>query len=186
MPKHWFFYSYARDRETSSTAGAKPVSDPSYQEQFFADLAKEFRIRFGEPPGGEQLGFVDVAIPTGQIWRDRLGEAINTCRCFLFIQEPTYFQREWCGKEWALFRSRIEAYLRTQLPGTERPPLIFPILWVPTVVELPHLASEIQNCNRDLGKAYASVGLLDLMRLDKYKDDYIEFKGKLANAIYNA
>src|SRR5208337_5422183 len=32
----------------------------------------------------------------------------------------------------------------------------------------------------------ASVGLLDLMRLDKYKDDYIEFKGKLANAIYNA
>jgi FxsC-like protein len=186
MPTYWFFFSYARDREGTRNHGGPAGSPRSYQEQFFDDLVAEIHRRYGYPPDGETVGFVDVDIPTGQTWRDRLGDALNICRCFVFLQEPNYFQREWCGKEWHLFRSRIEAHLKDQPGGTPRPPLMIPILWVPTVVDLPHLAGEIQYKHRALGADYERVGVLDLIRLSKYRDDYLEFLGRLADVIYEA
>jgi FxsC-like protein len=184
MPTHWFFFSYARDQDSLNPAQRQASSPGSYQEQFFDDLVKEIHRRYGHPPQDEKAGFIDVDIPTGQIWRDRLAEALNTCRCFVFLQEPNYFQREWCGKEWQVFLSRIESFLKGRPAGTERPPLMIPVLWVPIEVALPPSATEIQDHHRTLGNDYANVGVLDLMRLGKHRDAYTEFLCSLAKLIY--
>src|SRR5271157_3703521 len=151
MPNYWFFFSYARDRDSLIRARERTGPQRPYQEQFFDDLVEEIHRRYGRPSDDEKVGFIDVDIPTGQIWRDRLGAALNSCRSFVYLQEPNYFQREWCGKEWSTFRSRVEAFLRGQAAGAARPPLMIPILWTPSVVDPPHLASEIQYQDRDLG-----------------------------------
>jgi FxsC-like protein len=185
MPNYWFFFSYARDQDALNRAqeGAGPLR--SYQEQFFLDLVEEIHRRYGRPGGDEEVGFIDLKIPTGQIWRERLGAALNTCRCFVYLQEPNYFRRDWCGKEWSTFRRRIEAFLRTQPVGADPPLLTIPLQWVPAPIgELPPLANELQLGERDLGDVYPRVGVYDMIYLAKHKEDYKEFLPKLAKLIY--
>ena len=57
MPKHWFFFSYARDQDGKNTP---------YQRQFFEDLEREIKTRFGLPQGFDRIGFLDTEIPTGR------------------------------------------------------------------------------------------------------------------------
>ena len=166
---HLFFLSYAHDREGVVTP---------FQRKFFDDLVAEISRRHGLPK--DEVGFLDEDIGTGQVWSDRLVEALKSCKVFVFLQEPTYFQRPWCGREWHVFRSRLDLASRATA-AAERLPLMFPVFWVPTS-ELPALAGEIQFADRELGDDYVRQGLFDLMRL-KMDTEYIKVLRVMADRI---
>jgi len=164
-----FFLSHAHDHDGAVTP---------FQRKFFDDLVKEIELRHGQQQ--DQIGFLDEDIATGQVWSERLAEALKSCKVFVYLQEPTYFQRPWCGKEWQVFRSRLEVASQAA-PASGKPPLMFPVFWVPTP-ELHPLAREIQYADRELGDDYVKQGLYDLMRL-KMDTEYIKVLRVMANRI---
>src|SRR5436190_8436787 len=55
-------------------------------------------------------GFLDTTdIEPGDSWPDDLREALRTARAFVPILSPTYFDRLYCGKEWAVFSQRLSS-----------------------------------------------------------------------------
>jgi FxsC-like protein len=165
-----FFLSYARQ-------------DVSFENRLYKDLVNEVAGQSGWPI--DEIGFRDdTNIEVGQKWSRELGRALHSCKLFVYLQSPTYFTREWCGKEWYVFESRLEA-VRTSGKLPDRPALMLPILWWPCQ-ELPAVAASNQYAHRELGEVYAKEGLHYLMRLKKHRDDYEEFKVRFARRIISA
>ena len=171
---YWFFFSYARlDRD-------------DYLKKFFEDLKAEVRTQSGEL-NPDAVGFLDVEdIEPGAQWPEKLEAALQSSRAFVSIYSPTYFQKEYCGKEWQVFRSRQKKY--SDEKGQE-PPLILPVLWVPEnklPATLPHAVSDIQYKHDDFGAEYVKQGLKQLIKLKKYEDDYFNFVSTLAGKLVDA
>ncbi len=171
---YWFFFSYARlDRD-------------DYLKKFFDDLKNEVRLLSGEL-NPDAVGFFDSEeIEPGEKWPDELSEALQSSRAFISVYSPTYFQKEFCGKEWHVFRSRQRQYFDTN--GLE-PPLILPVLWVPEnklPSILPQTVSDIQYKHDDFGAEYSKQGLKQLIKLKKYEDDYLNFVSTLAGKLVDA
>ena len=168
-----FFFSYARDDWKGN-----------YLKIFFDDLTEQVRFVTGHPV--EEVGFRDVkGIEFGSNWPDELAAALATCRSFVPVYTPTYFTRPYCGREWWVFDSRIEQYLREK-PG--RPPgLILPVMWcaarhLPS--DLRREIQEIQYAQEDFGELYCKEGLLQLMKGGrKYKKTYDAFIDKFAEKL---
>ncbi len=164
-PSPYFFLSYARD-------------DMPAQLRFYDDLAGAIR----DQENGltlEDIGFRDVqSIPIGTSWSAELGQALQSCGAFIYLQSPTYWTRAWCGKEWHAFRSRLES-----LPTP--PPLMFPVLWV-TRGAPPPAAAHIQFTHEALGENYAKYGLKMLMQVSKFQDDYRLFLFNFARRVVDA
>lgn len=170
----YFFFSYARVdlNETEYT-------DP-YLIRFYNDLTQEISQRTAIPR--DQVGFRDEeSILLGTLWPDALVKALRTAKVFISIYSPTYFTREWCGKEWTIFTSRIN----NKYAGRETP-LIIPVLWRKVDKNIPTYTSKIQSKHYDLGKTYAKEGLQYLIKLNKHKDDYYIFLHHLAERIVQA
>ena len=117
MSNYWFFLSYARlDR------------DP-YLKRFYEDLREAVRRLAGLE--GEDIGFFDAeGIEPGAQWPETLVEALQASRVFVSVYSPTYFLKEYCGKEWQVFHSRVDAYRNASPAGAEPPHSILPVLWV--------------------------------------------------------
>jgi len=49
-------------------------------------------------------------IRTGEVWRQRLGDALRESRCLVCIWSPLYFQSKWCVSEWRTFAAREQKY----------------------------------------------------------------------------
>jgi hypothetical protein len=146
-----FFYSYARE-------------DVDKQRKFYDDLIKEIKSATGRRDDG--IGFFDQEnLKIGDDWPENLKQALRKCRVFVYLHSPTYFQSEWCGKEWFVFQNRVERYLRSKPPGTARPPLMLLVLWVPC--KPPAHILDIQFNHRGLGDAYVKFGLRQLMIQNK-------------------
>lgn len=162
---YWFFLSYARDDRDD------------YLKEFYNDLNTEVRRLSGGKI--ESSGFFDgESIDVGEEWPEELTAALSVSRAFVCVQSPTYFGREYCGKEWAIFRLRQSEYLRDKPPGTKLPPLIFPVLWVAArwmPKNLPDIITDIQFTHDDFGPEYKEKGLRGLKVLNRYKDNYNEF-----------
>jgi FxsC-like protein len=170
-----FFLSYANN------AVLKP-----FQERFFDDLV-EALILEDDTLGDEKtrIGFCDrEGIQLGDSWTSGLAEALRTARVFVYIQSQAYFSRLWCGREWAVFRERIDRWMQAPGAPASRPPLMLPVLWQPVARNPPaDLAKDIQHGHSKLGEAYAQHGLYPLMKLRDFREDYSKFLIQLARRI---
>lgn len=111
-----FFFSYTRG------------NNDLYLKKFFDDLCEEVRTLRGLGAGAE-VGFFDQRnLELGEDWDAALVDALQTCKVFVAIASPGYWNSEYCGKEWALFRARL---LQSAPPGGKPAPLLKPIVWVP-------------------------------------------------------
>jgi hypothetical protein len=167
---YYFFFSYAR------------LDVDPYLKKFYKDLAIAVRLK-GLP--NENIGFFDDEdIQSGRMWPERLANALQTSRVFVPLYSPTYFAKEYCGKEWRVFSSRLDEYSRHF--ATPRPALILPVLWVPEdklPKPLPRAVSDVQYKHDDFGDLYARGGLRLLIVLRKYRDRYQEFLDAFADKL---
>jgi len=167
-----FFLSYAHTPRVFDDG-----DDPdSWVKQFFRDLCKElvsFDQRWHE---GGQPGFMDDAMRTGTLWRRHLSERLAGCRVFVPLYSRAYFRKEFCGKEWALFRERQMAHLaQTGVPNEA----IVPVIWQPLPnEELPPAAAGVQLAPLVENSRYLERGLFELIRLDQRA--YLEVVIRLA------
>lgn len=184
-PSHWdgvleqplefgpcFFLSYAHTPRLFDDG-----DDPDgWVKQFYRDLCKElvhYDPRWHE---GGQPGFMDDAMQTGTLWRRHLSERLAGCRVFVPLYSRAYFSKEFCGREWALFRERQMAHLaQTGVPNEA----IIPVLWQPlSDRELPPAAAGVQLAPLVENSRYLERGLFELIRLDKHA--YLEVVIRLA------
>lgn len=146
-----FFLSYAR-----------ADSADGFLETFFEDLRETVRGLTGQPL--DRIGFRDTSdIQLGERWPEELEKALSSSQALLCLFSPTYFTREACGKEMALFFARLDEAATEQ---SGRLPLILPVQWIPPrgqYRELPFTIQELQYSHEDLGTLYAQKGLRYLL-----------------------
>src|SRR5690348_6348724 len=170
---YWFFVSYAR---------ADSQSD-SKLNQFYKDLIDEILVLQHFPEG--EVGFFDVdEIDLGSPWKDELSRALRTSRVMLALCSPSYFNSEYCGKEFQVFYERQRDYVRAN--NLQQPPnIILPILWGPPNKGNPELIQELQYTDAEFPAIYAKQGLKYMMNLSIHSDDYKAFKRRLATILVN-
>jgi FxsC-like protein len=163
----YFFLSYARG------------DDAEYVRRFYELLSREVRIRAGLNSDVE-VGFLDRrGIDVGQVWSEELAEALGNCRTFIALCSPSYFNRDYCGREWAAFSSRVEQF---DSLGNERPPVMLPLMWVRST-ELDPVVAKIQYAADDVGMQPTPDGLLNCMRLSAHRARRLLFAEALAEKI---
>jgi FxsC-like protein len=173
-----FFLSYAREDNNSEGLVRK----------FYEDLSKDIAGKIAASPN--DVGFFDGAeIEHGAVWDQKLASALQQSHVFIAIYSPYYFQKKFCGKEWAVFNSRVNAYAKSLPQGAEFPGLMFPVLWqkedyVRSVI--PTVIGNIQYKFDGYGKAYAEQGLRVMLRNRKFRQQYDDFIPVLADKIIEA
>lgn len=175
MDSYLFFLSYARD----------DVKDDQDRliERFFRDLERDVRFHYGPFKG--KVGFFDTDdVARGDWWSPAMDQALRTCRVFVSLYSPTYFTREFCGKEWGLFQRRLLEYANSTMPGQKPPPLIQPVLLVGEefVGEPPAAAREVNYFAGRDPRVYVEGGL-KVLSLKKNVAEYEEFVLDLAQHI---
>jgi FxsC-like protein len=146
--------------------------------KFYEDLVKEVGRITGQ---WEEGGFLDTrALEVGSWWEVELAKALQTTRVFIYLCSPTYVRREWCGKEWQCFWTRLSAYWKEHPELRSPPSLMIPILWVPTP-DLPAVISREQLYHEDFGEFYKENGLYQLMK--RRPRHYPTVLNKIARAI---
>ncbi|MEU7869559.1 TIR-like protein FxsC [Dactylosporangium sp. NPDC049140] len=162
----YFFLSYARS------------DDDPYVEQFFQDLSGEVRVRAGLH-SGENVGFFDRNMEMGTIWSKELVDALATCTTFIGLCSPRYILSEPCGQEWHLFAKRCDQF--EQRSG-RRSTALLPALWLPPR-RMPPAVQRVQYDQEHFSAAYRRDGLRQLMRLTRYRDEYLEAISLLAQHV---
>lgn len=173
-----FFLSYAREDNKSDGLVKK----------FYEDLCKDIAGKVAASP--DEVGFFDGAeIEPGALWDQKLASALQQSGVFIAVYSPYYFQKKFCGKEWAVFRSRVEAYAKSLPQAAEFPGLMFPVLWQKEDYVLPRIPAalcKIQYKYDAYGKAYAEQGLRTMLRNKKFKQQYDDFIPVLADLVIEA
>lgn len=166
----YFFLSYARG------------DDDSYVERFYEDLSMEVRVLTGLAAGHE-VGFFDrSSMAVGEDWPARLATELGRCRTFIALYTPRFFLSEACGKEWAIFRDRVEAHHQDLTAPSSA---LIPLLWAP-VPELPPKVRDIQYTSSEMGAAYNEGGLRQLLRLRRHRDAYRLAVTRIAKRVVTA
>ena len=154
---HTFFLSYAR-----SDADA-------YFKRFRQDLAEAVRVRVAGTL--EDAAFVDRDdIGLGEEWRAELVNALQYSKVLVPVYSRSFFDSDYCGKEWTVFRQRQDAAV--EAGAAQRPPVIKPVLWVgwdDLPEELPEVAGELQLEHAAFGDEYAQLGLRRMMMLSRHR-----------------
>lgn len=168
LPQECFFFlSYARGDDSDSI------------HRFYEDLCADVRDHAGVPRGAE-VGFLDVHnIDIGATWNARLARYLAGCHTFVALVSPRYLRSDMCGREWAAFAGRLAQHTA---PGGEPPPALMPLLWLPPP-QLPAVVEELQYHNELLPTAYRDKGLRQMIRLDRYRNEYVELVDNLARQI---
>ncbi len=173
-----FFLSYAREDN-------KP---DGLVKKFYEDLCKEIAGKVALRP--DEVGFFDGAeIEPGAIWDQKLASALQRSGVFIAVYSPYYFQKKFCGKEWAVFSSRVAAYAKSLPQGADFPALMFPVLWQKEDYVLPRIPaalSKIQYKYDAYGNAYAEQGLRTMLRNRKFRRQYDDFISVLADDVIEA
>lgn len=121
-------------------------------ERLFDDLSEEI-VELTDLPAGVPAGFMDLWDRPDPDAELRTAEALATCRVFVPLYSPGYFQEERCGREWSAFAQRSQG----------RPSGIVPVLWQPVRRDaLPEVAGRLLYVDSSLGFLYASEGLFGL------------------------
>ena len=165
-----FFLSYARDDRRSGP----PVGIA----QFFEDLSRVLRPRLSNVVEGD-IGFLDTrGIEPGSAWPESLRQALGSVQAFVPVLSPRYFERQYCGKEWAAFASRMP-------PGAR---LIQPVLFVPPVDlnPMPMVMREIHYAHEKYPREYLDRGLSELLNVPTHRDTYMKFVYAFADVLVTA
>ncbi|HEX6471376.1 MAG TPA: TIR-like protein FxsC [Streptosporangiaceae bacterium] len=168
----YFFLSYARTHFGS---------DPDkWTVKFYHDLCADI----SQLTGSESPGYMDQQrLMIGAEWPSDLTQALATCRVFMPIYSPQYFNSEYCGKEWTIFNRRVERHAR----GGPSPRVIIPAMWTAMeLTDLPEFARFVQYHQADLPAHYLRQGLYGIMKLGRYREAYKETVLCLARAIVAA
>lgn len=174
----YYFLSYARiDLE----------EDPEeHIHRFYEDLDREVRRKLVLK--GRRGGFFDSeSTQHGERWPDVIQGALRSCRSLIGLYSRGYFASEYCGKEWAVFHSRIAGFHASQA-GSQRPALFFPILFDPPedLPPLPPVVAAIQYAHDDYPKDYVENGLRYLMARNNLKDVYRDFLDAFVRKLLHA
>lgn len=161
----YFFLSYART----------PRHDPNDRNdpdqlvyKLYSDLCKDILALTSASP--RSAGFMDRENHIGSRWPDRLAQALASCRVFVPLYSPRYFQSEHCGREWFAFTRRM---LNRGAHDSSTVSAIVPALWVTVDHEqLPDVARGIQFDHQDMGPAYNARGFYEIIKLGRYREDY--------------
>lgn len=149
MP-HPVFASYAQ------------LDTDDYLKRFIRDLRVELRSRLGGA-SVEGMAFFDRdTVQAGDRWSDAITAEVNAADVLLCLMSPTYFTREWCGRELGAFLRRQER-LAEDAQGTR---FIFPIWWqVPAAPRpLPRRLGEYHHRDGGFPPDYESSGVRGLAR----------------------
>ena len=179
---YWFFLSYARN-----DAKGDPWLKEFY-ERLARGVSQAAALASGLEP--EDIGFIDDrGIESGTQWTDELAEALQSSRVLVCLYSRSYFNSEWCGKEFQVFRDRVQAYVDAH-PGLKWPPLIQPVLW-DRPDKLPKPFPEIVNdlklqyAESAYGQMYGEHGLEYIVKLGEkkeYERFLLEFPERVVNA----
>jgi FxsC-like protein len=170
-----FFFSYKR------------VSETAYQRKFFEDLSNEVRA-LRELDKKVQVGFFDQRIDPGEEWEPRLAEALQDSRVLVCAYSPRYFESEYCGKEWQVFRMRRDLYVRQrQAQGQAAavpPTFIRPVLWLPLPENLDPESTRLQVFRGTAEEVGNREGLrYVLQRRGSFRKLYTDYINQLARDI---
>jgi FxsC-like protein len=167
-----FFLSYARkDNEHN-----KDDDNVGLIREFYLDLRDLIRRKTGLPD--QEIGFFDgEAIEAGAQWLDELTDGLQRCQTFVSIYSPTYFTKEFCGREWAVFSRRQQRYAASLANGAEAPRLILPVLWEKELYvqrRLPEALKAVQFKQDAFGANYPKYGLRQIMSDENLKKAYYQ------------
>jgi FxsC-like protein len=172
----YFFLSYAHSQWNDG--GDFPEVDP-WVKQLFEDLCYQVKSLIGAPFDAP-VGFMSHESLTGPDLSAALQHALATCRVFVPLYSPRYFELDQCGREWSAFARRLPS--RDAFP----PSAIIPASWTPVDPEsLPGAARAIP-CDHAGVQAYADLGFWGIMKLSRYRADYEKAVQHLAGRIKDA
>jgi FxsC-like protein len=159
----WFFFSYARDDRDKDL------------DKFYADLCRE--ITFVKKMERDRVGFFDQRdIQLSDQWKERLREALRTCRVFVSICTPNYFASEYCGKEFQICLDR-------QASSGNTSTAMVSVIWGDPKGSVHPAIKKFQYTHASLPDVYAKEGLRQMVRLGVHRDRYRKFVASLARAI---
>jgi hypothetical protein len=182
MNTPWFFLSYAS------------ISD-EYDDQvrvFFSDLVKAVRVS-GQLKkneySDEDVGFLAVQMPAGTDWSAELCNKLNSCCVLVCLYSTAYFKSEHCGREFQIFRSRLDEYIRAR--GIPPQAQIIPVLWfVPKDFDerlLPTALKRIQYKLSGFDETTNQRGIYYYLSIHGNKgSNYHEYVNDLADRITSA
>lgn len=164
-----FFVSHARsDTDT-------------YLERLVADLTNEVRRKLGRRTE-EDIRFWDSQeIELGERWPERLSDALRKAKLCVCLLSPAYFNSEFCGREFEVFRNRSNSCI-TNNPQAG----IFPIWWETPHGSFPKSLENYQYMHGDLPELYGREGIRYLMKLSRHQDEYQIFIDRLASKLVAA
>jgi hypothetical protein len=161
---HLFFTSYARLDDTSYSKLARVVEE----------LRERVRSRCGAS-SADDVGFFDThQLEPGMDWKVKMAKAVAHARVLVCFCSNTYFNREFCAKEFEVFRQRIA---QAGLAAADAR-WIIPVIW--DRCELPAAVGRYQLADHDFPREYREDGLCALRR---QKTKYAETMEALADAI---
>jgi FxsC-like protein len=120
----------------------------------------------------------------GDQWKPALESALKTSRLLLAICSSSFFNSEYCGKEFAVFLDRLDKASKAHVGSNYR--AIFPIIWLPPSGQMPENIRRFQFVHSQLPKIYAAGGLRPLFRLARNRDDALDFVSVLARQMADA
>ncbi|MGK4582529.1 TIR-like protein FxsC [Kitasatospora sp. HPMI-4] len=173
----YFFLSYAH----TPRAGTRGAGDPNHWvSKLYEDLC-EAVLQLTDLPEGAPVGFMDQSMHQGTLWAKRLSQELATCRVFVPLYSPRYFNSLACGQEWYSFTQRP---VYPERSTSERTSGIVPVLWVAMGnYQLPEVASQLQFNHSGFGPDYAAEGLYALMKLSYFRASYELAVHRLAKRI---
>jgi len=172
----YFFLSYAHSQWNGGDNF--PDLDP-WEKQLFEDLCHQVRSLIGAPFDAP-VGFMGSESLTGPDWSAALRHALATCRVFVPLYSPRYFELDQCGREWFAFARRLGG--RDAAASSA----IIPAIWAPVDLEFLPDAVRAIPCDDAGLQAYADLGFYGIMKLSRYRADYEKAVQHLAGRIVNA
>jgi FxsC-like protein len=168
--KYWFYLSYARGDASE------------YVKRFVHDLRQEVS-QYAGLSSEATVGFFDAeTLQLEDDWRNEILSALQSSRTMVCLYSPRYFNSEYCGREFQLFRSRLELYREASLSPVV-PPAILPVRLLPMNKSLPRSVSDITLDDPDFPRDYAEEGLLYMMKLRSKRDAYLDFVSRFARKL---
>jgi hypothetical protein len=178
----YFFMSHAHPE--GAREDDLPESTPRrLVHQLYTELCRHLR-EICDPieASGEnvRMGRVDSGIQVGTDRGRWLADQLATCRVFVPLLSPAYFQSERCGREWTAFTERRTEPRRA---GWEHIQSIVPVCWVPLQQEMPEIAAKLQQISGDFPPSYQRLGLYGLMARPEMREERAEAIFLLAERI---
>jgi FxsC-like protein len=171
----YFFLSYAH----KSRGDTQDDGEADYWVgEFFRDLCRSVERQAGLPKGASS-GFMDRERRSGNDWPIGVLRALASCRVFVPLYSSRYFADEYCSKEWNYFASRRSG------PSAQEAPIV-PGIWDPVETERRPQAARALQFGRRGNDAYERLGLYGIMKVSRYRTEYVRTVSDLAGWIVAA